>query len=80
LEIRVKKLFNGCVSIRDYKVNQALKNKEGINIKLDNEEMFIPYSQLLEGKKSNLAIRSRWGDNVYDLIDYKFIPNQGKLI
>jgi len=76
--VGVKKLWNGCVSIRDYVVARAL-NDGGLVVRFDGEQMFLSGEDLLKGKKDMTLHRSKWGKNTYHLIDFDWKPNRFQL-
>lgn len=77
-------MWHGYASVRDYQVEEAKKNKEGLEIRLipTGEVMFVPFEKLGEGKKSPNFFRSKHENKTYYLIDYVWKPDdsQGKLI
>jgi len=79
-KVKVKKLYEGKISLRDYIVDEAIKNKEGILVQLTAGGMIgtmylSPEDLALKGKTSDLVLRSKWGERVYGLIDYKWKVN-----
>jgi len=79
MRIRVKKLFNNCVSIRDYLVKQAIEKKENIVVCFKDKRMILTPERLKQGKKNNLKLQSKWGGKTYDLIDFEWRPNDLQL-
>ncbi len=70
--VRVKKLFNDCISLRDHIVKKAIQENDSILVKFRDSQMFLGVNDLRKGKKSGIKIRSKWGDLEYELIDYKW--------
>lgn len=77
--IKVRKVFNDCISLRDYIVDKAIKKNESLLIEFQGDEMFLGADDLKKGKKSGLKLRSNWGDMTYDLVDYPWKPNSLRL-
>jgi len=76
-KVKVRKLWNNCVSIRDYDVEKA-KKQGGLIVEFQGEKMFLFKKDLERGRPSGVKIRSRWGDKIYELIDFEWKP-QAKL-
>lgn len=76
MNVTVKKLWHGSVSIRDYLVQKCIDNKEDLEIQYNGEVMKIPYEQLNLGRKNQMSVKSNFKDEVYDLIDYFWIPDR----
>jgi hypothetical protein len=82
---RVKKIWNGFVSVRDYVVEDCVKNNLDLVILLDNQSMTIKCSDL--SNPLNIIKRefiSKFDGRPYKLYDFRWvpdnIPNQIKLI
>lgn len=76
-KVKVKKLFRGCVSVRDYIVTEAIRNNEPLQIKFDNNVMVLQPSELKEKQVDKSEIlQSKFGDQKYQLIDYKWQPTK----
>ena len=76
----VKKLYRGCISVRDGWVNQAIK-KGGLQIKYQNESMFFDPAYLKTLTFSQ-TVQSKYGNSSYKLADIEWRPidkNQGNL-
>lgn len=75
----VKKLFNGCIDVRDYELEKCIANSENLEILYEGKTMTIPYHELSKKivRKSNL-IKSKMGGKDYHLISYKWNPNEEK--
>mgnify|MGYP001558579912 CR=1 FL=1 len=78
-----KKTWNGFVSVRDFIVNKALKNKASLLIQLGEEQMLIEASKLKELSKNSMrqTFTSKFDGKKYELIDFPWHPDdpQGKL-
>lgn len=76
-KVKVKKIFLGLISIRDYIIEKAIGKKEGIIVKYQNQEMIIPYERLKNGTQfHSRKFQSKFGNKTYELIDFKFVPNE----
>ena len=74
---KIKKLFNGYASVRDYVVEECIENEENLMVVL-NEKRMVLSPEELEKKKEQLVDRefqSDWG-GTYKLLDYRFEPTQ----
>jgi len=77
---RAKKLFNGKVSVRDYTVQKAI-DEGGLEIRFANERMTLnPLQLMVRGRSDGKEYRSKWNDQTYLLIDYKWKPDQQRLL
>ena len=72
--VKVKKTWKGCVSVRDYIVKKAIKEGAGLIVEYNGEKMTISHEQLPLGKKSRKTFISQI-DGKYKLIDYKWRPD-----
>lgn len=77
---QVKKLWRGCISIRDGWVNTAINNG-GLEVTFNNETMFFSpdYLKSIEYTKT---VQSKFGEHTYQLADIRWNPepkNQDKL-
>ena len=71
--IKIKRLYRGLASIRDYVVNEIISRKLDLIIKCGNEKMFIPNKMIyLKGKRSNQVCTSKFNNKTYVLIDFIF--------
>jgi len=77
-KIKVKKLWNNCVSVRDYDIEKA-KEQGGLIIEFEGEKMMLSKEGLEKGKPSGVKVRSKWGNKIYELIDFEWKPQQIKL-
>lgn len=74
-KVKVKKLFLGCASIRDYIIRQAIEKGKDILVEYNNQQMLIPLNKLKDRfqfhrHKFTSIIDSR----TYELIDFRFMP------
>ena len=78
--IEIKKLWhNSKISIRGYLVRQAIKDKQPILVKHNNQKMFLSVEALERGKILTRNIRSKFPPyKTYDLIDYEWKPEEYK--
>jgi len=70
MKVRVKKLYNGNISLRSNIVEEAIKNREIVTVMFGNECMCLTPTLLKEGTSDNRIYRSRFGDLTYKLIDF----------
>jgi len=73
----VKKLMNGYVSIRDYKVDEAVLKNKPITFRYGNSKMTLSPKELVEKRFQfvKTAFRSKINpEQSYRLYDYKFTP------
>jgi hypothetical protein len=73
----VKKLYNGCIDVRDYELKTCIENSESIEISHDGKTMTIPYYEIIKKVvgKSKL-FKSKTGGKDYHLISYKWMPDE----
>ncbi len=77
---KVKKLWRGCISIRDGWVQTAI-NQGGLEITYNDDTMFFS-PQYLKDLKYTKTVQSKFGDHTYRLADIPWKPenkNQNKL-
>lgn len=76
---RLKKLFKGTIaSVRDYIVEDCIKNKQGLRINYNNQIMELSYEELINKKFQIVkkSFTSKFGSQDYCLIDFQFKPNK----
>ena len=78
MKIRVKKLFNNKVSIRNYIVNGAMQNNVSLVIEYNNQTMVLTPVELRTGTIGSDWIPSKWGSQRYRLVDYPWNPQDNK--
>jgi|TARA_R100000388_G_scaffold94418_1_gene81561 hypothetical protein len=79
---RVKKLWHGRISLRDYVVEKQIKNNEPIKVLLNDEEMILSVREL-EKRDSITKVQSKYNGLTYKLYDYVWSPKdkrQGELL
>ena len=79
MKVKIKRLWHGKASVRDYLVNEALLNHEELHISLigTNQEMIIPYEDLIKkGTWNKEKFRSKHDFRTYSLVDYEFKPDE----
>lgn len=84
MEVNIKKLFNGHVSVRDYMVRQCVAKGENLTIIHENQKMTVPLSVIKNPQQLfKTEIQSKYSNATYQLYDFKWKPErdeQGKLI
>ena len=72
MEVKIKRLWHGVASIRDYQVGQAIEDKEDLEITLlpTGERMTIPFKELHKGKQNTDIFHSIHVNFDYTLIDF----------
>lgn len=82
--IFIEKIFNGCVSIRDYIVNDAILEGRTIVVHClingRKEAMTLTPQRLKKGfsLNGNHSILSRYSNKKYCLVDYRWVPDKQK--
>ena len=72
-KIRLKKLFLGHASIRDYIVEKAIEKKQGITVEYEGMKMVIPLEQLKHRFQFHQQkFQSHFSEKKYELIDFRF--------
>ena len=74
--VRLKRLFLGLASIRDYIVDDALKNNEGITIICKDQQMHLSPEDLKTGQRGTETFTSKFDGKKYKLVDYKWRTGQ----
>ncbi len=69
---KVKKLWRGCVSIRDTWAKTAI-NSGGLEITFEKETMFFSPSDLKDIEYTK-TVQSKFGDHTYQLADIRWKP------
>lgn len=73
---KIKKLWHGYASIRDFLIKNTYEKGQNLTIEYKGEQMTIPNKDLIiKGKVSNFTIQSKHNNEKYHLIDYPWIPN-----
>lgn len=73
IKYKVKKIFNGSASLRDYVVKDAIGDNTRIDVWFRDEHMILSVEELKEGKRSSKDFIGKWGGKYY-LIDFKWNP------
>jgi len=72
-KVKIKKLFLGHVSIRDYIVEKAIKKEQGITVEHEGKKMVISLEQLKHKFQFHkLQFQSHFSEKKYELIDFRF--------
>lgn len=75
MRIKVKKMYNGHVSVRDYIIKSCRIKKEDLIIEYEEKFMTIPLGMLTKDNGFQFhrrKFKSKWNDSTYELIDFKF--------
>ena len=73
--VRVKKIYKGYVSVRDYIVKEAIENGEDLVIRYGRQTMVV---NPRKGILSSGEFKSKYGGRKYSLIDFKWKPQEVK--
>lgn len=76
-KVKVKKMFNGLVDVRDHIVANCVKTQTDLQVKYLDEVMTLGWNELHKGKKYPNNFKSKWG-GTYKLIGFEWKPNQEK--
>ena len=77
--IKVKRLFHGFASIRDFQVKEAKEKGLGLEIWWDNEFIHVPFEELDKGFINDEIFTSKHTQGqTYKLIDYDWSPYRKK--
>ena len=82
MKIKVKKLFCGHLSVRDYIVQKCIDKKEDLVINFNNRIMTVSLEILKQSKSKfcQFAFNSQYRENFkYKLIDFPFIADDTKI-
>jgi hypothetical protein len=72
---RVKKLFKGFASVRDYVVKGCVKKNQVLKILFNDRYMLVPTAKLEQMYQLHSSkFQSKYGNKTYELIDFMFIP------
>lgn len=78
IKVKVKKIWLGKVSVRDYVVEMAKQRNEDLFICCGNDFMIVDKDEVGKAKPSITGIKSIYNGKVYGLVDFKWKPNQTK--
>lgn len=80
MRINIKKLYRGCVELRDYDVNNLIQRQEKAEIHYDGDKMTIPANELkARAVSKSKLMKSKTGGKDYHLIGYEWIPDEVNL-
>lgn len=77
--VTVEKIYNGHISLRDYIVDNAIKNNDSILVKCKGEEKLLTPKELSENKivLTDKILHSKFKhSNTYKLYDYEWKPKK----
>tara|TARA_B100000214_G_C23828852_1_gene563223 strand:+ start:308 stop:577 length:270 start_codon:yes stop_codon:yes gene_type:complete len=75
IKVKVDKIWQGKVSVRDYTYKKALRKKDSLGIIHGKEFMIIPYHNLKKAKQyTNITFNSMYSDKKYRLVDFVWKP------
>jgi len=87
MDVRVNKLFNGFVSVRDNIVKKCVAMRQDLVIFHDGKRMIVPYEKIKDPDRFQIhktVFKSKYqGGGSYQLYDFKWNPTdngQQKLI
>ena len=76
MRYKVKKLFNGFASIRDYIIDKCLDSECDLIVEFEDKEMTVPLSDLDSPfQLHEREFISKYNGTKYKLYDFKFVPN-----
>jgi len=64
------------ISIRDFELEKAMKEKRGIEIIYKNQRMIIPFKKLKEGRTRPEVYKSKYDEKEYRLVDFEWVPDR----
>ena len=74
MNIKVNRLFNGIASVRDYIVQECKDKEEKLVILCNDQKMTVNFDKAFQ--ISSRKFKSKFNDMEYQLVDFKFIPDQ----
>ena len=75
-KVIVKKLFNGCASIRSYIVEKCIEESRGLIISYNHFIMSVDSKDLDKHFRFHkIEFESKYNNSKYQLIDFKFKPD-----
>lgn len=75
---KIKRLWHGNASLRNYFVENCIKKQRDIEITCGKEKMTIKWQDLDKGIRNKEWFHSQHRNQIYCLIDFKWIPEQEK--
>lgn len=77
MEKRIKKLFNNLAEVRDYEVENCIKNKQSMTVIYAGKSMTLSPEQLVSQRKTeSKAFNSNINNSSYKLYGYIWQPNE----
>ncbi len=77
--IRIKRLFHGFASVRDYQVSTCVRTQKNLRIEYNGEAMVIPWNKLSEGFTNSEVFKSKHSNRSYSLVDYDWKPTKQQM-
>lgn len=75
-KVKVRKLYNGCASVRDYIVEMAIVLGKDLEIQYQKRTMTVPLAQCKEKFQFHrYEFTSKYSSMKYMLIDFPFVPD-----
>ena len=75
-KIQVKKLYKGCVSIRDYIIHRCISKEQNLQIRYKNWIMTLNLEQLKNyAQLHKQEFQSKYNHKSYQLYDFLFKPD-----
>jgi hypothetical protein len=76
-----RKIYNNCVSVRDYVIRQCLLNNDGLVIEFSGEKMFLDIPDLRDAwqQLTKKSFNSKFRPQKYELFDFPWRPNTQSL-
>lgn len=80
MKVKVEKIFNGFVSVRDHLVEKCVKLKEDLVIEHNGEFMTVPFKTIANPIMFQIhktKFRSKYNTGMfYELYDFKWKPDE----
>lgn len=83
MKVKIKRLFHGYASVRDYQAKEAYTHGENLEIICENKYMVVPNDEIMTGSINQIKFQSKHEEGLsYYLIDYPWEPEviQEKLL
>ena len=79
--VTLRKIYQNKVSLRDYVVEQAIREGEAIRVVYgDKETIFTPHVLSTQGSLDRVVYKSKFDNRKYRLIDYDWVPEQEEVL
>jgi hypothetical protein len=77
---KIKRLFNGLASLRDYEVEEAIKKNEAVQLSCEGQTMTLSVEMLKHGFSITTAPhKSKFNrSQEYRLVDFKWKPDKAE--